>query len=226
MKRLVFIVEGYSELEFINQLVRAYFSSQHGFYNIEAFCIQTSTNHKGGFGKYSQLKTDIQRIIRGGKANVVVTTFLDFFRLPNSVPQYQAMLQEPTIDNKIDLLEQGMKQDIGHENFVPYIQKHEFEALLFADNCGFEGLYNKYISNQTQAIIDKYPNPEDINNRPNTSPSKRLMKILEKHGERYDKVTEGNLIAEDIGIAKMLEKCPRFKIWIETLAKKISGDSE
>lgn len=52
------------------------------------------------------------------------------------------------------------------------------------------------------------------------------MKLLEDNGETYDKVTEGNLIAEDVGIAKMLEKCPRFKAWIEKLVEAIGADSE
>lgn len=98
--------------------------------------------------------------------------------------------------------------------------------LLLSDNSGFQGLYDKFVVRQTQFITDAYPNPEDINNHSNTPPSKRLMKLLEDNGETYDKVTEGNLIAEDVGIAKMLEKCPRFKAWIEKLVEAIGADSE
>lgn len=221
MKRLVFIVEGYSELEFIDKLIRPYFAERHQFYQIEAFCIRTSTGNKGGFGKYKQLKDDIQRIIRDGNTNVIITTFLDFFRLPNSVPQYQIMLKESDIDKKITILEDGFSKDIKSDKFIPYIQKHEFEALLFSDNCGFEELYEKKIYTKTQAIIEAYPNPEEINNNPDTSPSKRLIHILNEDGDTYDKVTEGNLIAEDVGITKMLEKCPRFKTWIKTLVERV-----
>jgi hypothetical protein len=48
------------------------------------------------------------------------------------------------------------------------------------------------------------------------------MNILASNGEYYDKVTEGNLIAEDVGLTKMLEKCPRFRTWIETLVQRIT----
>jgi hypothetical protein len=56
-----------------------------------------------------------------------------------------------------------MKEDINVPNFIPYIQKHEFEALLFASNTGFENLYEQRIFEQTTEIIHKYNNPEEIN---------------------------------------------------------------
>lgn len=223
MKRLIFIVEGQTEQEFINGTIRPYFFKKYNFANIQAFCIQTSIGHKGGLVKYSHLTKDIKRSLNG---EVIVTTFLDFFRIPETMPDYDLMVETPTIDKKIEVLEKGMEKDIGNYKFIPYIQKHEFEALLFSDNCGFEGLYEACIYNETQTIISTYPNPENINNAPKTAPSKRLESILENCGERYDKVTEGNLIAEDVGINKMLEKCPRFKAWIETLVERVIEDKE
>ena len=221
MKRLVFIVEGQTEQEFINIVIRPYFLGTHGFANIQVFCIQTSIGHKGGLTKYLHLKKDIQKSLRGD-SDVIVTTFLDFFRIPVTMPNYTLMEQERSIDRKIEILEEGITGDIDDYRLIPYIQKHEFEALLFSDNCGFEEMYEESISNETQAIIDDYPNPEDINNSPKTAPSKRLMNILASNGEYYDKVTEGNLIAEDVGLTKMLEKCPRFRTWIETLVQRIT----
>ncbi|MFK7799922.1 MAG: DUF4276 family protein [Aureispira sp.] len=218
MKRLIFIVEGQTEQEFVNSVIRPYFLENYNFANINAFCIQTATGHKGGLVKYNHLQKDIKRSLSG---DVIVTTFLDFFRIPKTMPNYNLMLTIPTTDEKIAVLENGIKEDIDSYKFIPYIQKHEFEALLFSDNRGFEGLYEPCIYNKTQTIINAYPNPENINNAPETAPSKRLEKILHDCGERYDKVTEGNLIAEDIGINKMLEKCPRFKAWIETLVNRV-----
>lgn len=54
------------------------------------------------------------------------------------------------------------------------------------------------------------------NTCPTGAPSKRLLAIK----ENYDKVIEGNLIALEIGIEKILEKCPRFKAWIEKLINR------
>ena len=45
------------------------------------------------------------------------------------------------------------------------------------------------------------------------------MKILESKKRKYDKIAEGNLIAEEIGFEKIMEKCPRFKNWILNLVE-------
>jgi len=222
MKRLIIIVEGQTEEEFVNVSLRNYFKGK-GIYSISAIKIQTSKGHKGGFVKYTHLKKDIQKVIR--EPNLIVSTFLDFFRIPTSVPNYNEMNQYANIDDKIDILLKGISDDINNNRFIPYIQKFEFEALLFSSNDGFEEMYDKpKIAQATKAIIDNYDNPEDINNHPNTAPSKRLINILAKNGEKYDKIVEGNLIAETVGIETIIEKCPRFKNWLEMLVNNLKEE--
>lgn len=217
MKRLIIIVEGQTEEEFVNISLKNYLSEK-GIFSVSAIKIQTSKGHKGGFVKYTHLKRDIQKVIR--ESDVIVSTFLDFFRIPTSVPNYDEMDQYTNVDDKIDILLEGISDDIDNPKFIPYIQKFEFEALLFSSNDGFEEMYDKpKIVQATQAIIDTYDNPEDINNHPNTAPSKRLINILAENGEKYDKIVEGNLIAETIGIETIIEKCPRFKNWLKMLVE-------
>ena len=48
------------------------------------------------------------------------------------------------------------------------------------------------------------------------APSKRILRIVPE----YDKVMFGNIIALEIGITTILEKCPRFRAWTETLLRK------
>ena len=38
----------------------------------------------------------------------------------------------------------------------------------------------------------------------------------------YEKVTDGNMIALEIGINAILDKCPRFKNWIDILVSETS----
>lgn len=61
--------------------------------------------------------------------------------------------------------------------------------------------------------IRNFDTPEDINDSSETAPSKRLEKIF----IGYSKTTDGMRIAEKIGIQKMMQKCPCFKAWIETI---------
>ena len=95
-----------------------------------------------------------------------------------------------------------------------YIQLHEFEALLFSDNTGFEYYFSEDCAKKTAEIISSYDNPEDINSSPEGAPSKRLLAI----NPDYRKVLEGNLIALQIGINTILRKCPRFSVWIKRMA--------
>ncbi len=215
MKRLRIVTEGGTEETFVNEILRPHLFEKQIF-DVAGLRIQTSQGHKGGFVNYQHLKNDVTRILK--ESNVVVSTFVDFFRIPTSMPDYELMTQAVKADQKIEILENGLTKDINHPNFVPYIQKFEFEALLFSNNQGFSRMYNEpSIASATQAIIDQYDNPEEINNHPNTAPSKRIQKIFEAHGMNYNKIFEGNLIALEIGIHTILEKCPRFRAWIEKL---------
>jgi hypothetical protein len=215
MKRLRIVTEGGTEETFVNEILRPHlFENQ--IFDVAGLRIQTSQGHKGGFVNYQHLKNDVTRILK--ESNVVVSTFVDFFRIPTSMPDYELTTQAIKADQKIEILENGLIKDINHPNFIPYIQKFEFEALLFSNNQGFSSMYNEpSIAQATQAIIDEYDNPEEINNHPNTAPSKRIQKILAEQGMTYDKVFEGNLIALEIGIHTILEKCPRFRAWVEKL---------
>ena len=80
---------------------------------------------------------------------------------------------------------------------------------------GFESYFSRNEARQTSAIITAYENPEDINSSPEGAPSKRLLSIKPD----YNKVLEGNLIALEIGIHVILEKCPRFAEWMNEIVK-------
>jgi hypothetical protein len=215
MKRLRIVTEGGTEETFVNEILRPHLFEKQIF-DVAGLRNQTSQGHKGGFVNYQHLKNDVTRIVR--ESGVVVSTFVDFFRIPTSMPDYELMTQAVKADQKIEILENGLTKDINHSNFIPYIQKFEFEALLFSNNQGFSRMYNEpSIAHATQAIIDQYDNPEEINSHRNTAPSKRIQRILEAQGMTYNKVVEGNLIAEEIGIHTILEKCPRFRSWVEKL---------
>ena len=63
-----------------------------------------------------------------------------------------------------------------------------------------------------------FTNPEEINNDPNTAPSKRLLKNI----KGYNKIVDGVAILESTGLAKILEKCQRFSDWLDKIVSKTS----
>ena len=95
------------------------------------------------------------------------------------------------------------------------------ETLHFSDpEEGFD-LESEKIKNSVLEICKQYNNVEDINGSEHGAPSKRLNSIYKADGKKYEKIIDGIDIAELTGIEKILEKCPRFRNWIETLIENL-----
>lgn len=217
MKNIFIVVEGYSELEFVNNLLAPYLI-QSGADIVKPYPVATNAalGKKGG-GKYKHLREELLRSVKYSPEKIV-STFFDYYAFPADAPDYAACKQGTSVDERILCLEQAIKNDIAPNNhrFIPYLQKHEFEALLFSSNDGFKTHYNE-IAEETGKIINQYPNPEEINDNPATAPSKRILNFIPS----YNKVLHGNILALEIGIETILERCPRFHNWIEMLINSI-----
>lgn len=55
--------------------------------------------------------------------------------------------------------------------------------------------------------------PENINDNPQTAPSKRILNALPE----YDKVIHGTSIATEIGLSTIRQSCPHFDAWLVKL---------
>lgn len=213
MIRLVFIVEGDSEIIFIDKIVIPYLYSL-GYTN-PMYCQTVITNRKqhkkGGIGSYGKFKNEIQRTLAQG--NVLVTTLIDFYGLPSSFPSFSLN------SIAIDRIESDIHKEFNFtEYFIPYIQKHELESLMFSSRKALELVIDDSSQlNEIDKILQAFQNPEDINNSIETAPSKRLEKIFD-----YDKVADGNIVFEEMRIDEILEKCPRFKNWVEKITKTLN----
>lgn len=220
MKNIFLVVEGYSELQFVNNLLAPYLI-QNGANLVRPFPVATNAplGKKGGGKTYKHLREELLRSVAYSPEKIV-TTFFDYYAFPADAPDFQTCKQQIGIDEKIVCLEQAIKNDIAPNNhfFIPYLQKHEFEGLLFSSNIGFES-YFPQCANATQLIITQYANPEEINDNPQTAPSKRIINLI----PTYNKVLDGNILALEIGINTMLERCPRFRSWVEMLVKLVNS---
>ena len=59
----------------------------------------------------------------------------------------------------------------------------------------------------------QFPTPEDINDSPDTAPSRRVLNVF----ERYQKPLMGVLAVEAIGLDTLRRDCPLFSAWIGKL---------
>lgn len=213
MRRLVFIVEGKSEAQFINRILIPYLSSKVGLEGIHMHAQQIITNRKksfhGGNVSFGKLARDVRNVARTG--DVLVTTLIDFFRLPTDYPGYT------TDSSQLDAIEEAIREalapDVSPDRFLPYIQRHEFETLLFSNMEGFGALIDdKKVLEKLESIERAYSNPEDINGNPQTAPSKRLGRIF-----NYEKVSDSFIVLSAIPVDTIRMKCPRFNRWLEQL---------
>ncbi len=60
---------------------------------------------------------------------------------------------------------------------------------------------------------DKFPNPEYINDKPETCPNRRIGNVIPE----YQKDPFGTIIANSIGLDKIRTECPHFHEWLEKL---------
>lgn len=217
MKRLEIIVEGQTEKEFVNTVLQPYFL-RFGTVSVSPICVRTSSNGRGGLVNYEHLRNDILKSLKSKDTELVVSMFVDYFRIPEKrMPEYAEWENEANHAKRATMMEEAIARQINDRRFVPYIQMHEFEALLYSSNAGFAKYWPEAKVDDINKIISIFHNPEEINTTPAGAPSKRLMSI----SPDYDKVVEGNIIALEIGIDTMMEKCPRFSRWINILRSKL-----
>lgn len=148
MKRVFIVAEGQTEQEFVNTVLAPYLR-RFEIYSVTPILINTSKSSHGGFVNYQHLANTINGLLSGTSNDFIVTTFVDFFRIPNNMPRYTECILKGLKYDQIECLETAMDESINDRRFFPYIQLHEFEALLFSNNNGFEYLFDKKFANQT-----------------------------------------------------------------------------
>ncbi|MCK6600348.1 MAG: DUF4276 family protein [Bacteroidetes bacterium] len=217
IRGIYILVEGQTEEEFVKSLLLPFFHA-HEFYDVRAILMSTSPGHKGGAVTYSRFKKNAETLL-SSQQDIIVTSLIDFFRLESDFPKYSEGKKLNSVGERVAFYEQACAVDINHPRFIPNIQLHEFEGLLFTSTKGFDLFPD--LSDQSKEkignIIRDYPNPELINDGSLTAPSKRLEKII----PGYQKPFHGPLIALENSFELIIEKCPRFKAWVELLLLRV-----
>jgi hypothetical protein len=224
--RIHVLAEGQTEEGFVNEILAPALAA-HDIV-VDVHCITTGrhrgTVFRGGLVNYEHLARDLTLWMKGDQnEDSWFTTMFDFYGLPSNFPGLGTL--PPTLDapDRVAVLEAGLYKDITSrlaalpvsQRFIPYIQLHEFEALLFADPEAFLEAFpdSRHAVMRLSAIREKFLNPEDINDKPLTAPSKRILDLLPD----YQKPVAGLLIAQRIGLAAIRAVCPRFDAWITRL---------
>jgi len=220
--RLHFIVEGQTEEAFVNRVLLKHLAS-HSVW-VDARCVMTSRKgsvvHRGGLSSYTKAKKDIILWMKEDQnSDSFYTTMFDLYALPRDFPGFDKVQSISDPRDRVIKLEEAVLKDINHPRFIPYLQLHEFEALILADPQKLDWLYFEHeqaIKNLVE-MVSKYDSPELINDGVDTAPSKRIIKEIPEYEGM--KPTAGPLAVEKIGIKTLRERCPHFNCWLEKLEK-------
>ncbi|TQR33124.1 ATPase [Campylobacter sp. MIT 99-7217] len=211
--RCYIICEGQSEEKFVKDVLYGYFQSSN--ICLIPLMIPTSKGHKGGGLNYDRVSNFIKKFLNGDK-EAFVTTFFDYYGLDKRF--LEGIKPDTDIYEKIkniqDKFDQKIKGCCDTERFFSHIQPHEFESLLFSDIGKIiqaDAEWKELSICELENIINKFDNPELINNSKETSPSHRLEKIF--HSPKYRKILHGSNIAKEIGIDNIRSKCQHFNSW-------------
>lgn len=212
MSDLVIICEGQTEQLFCNRILKPHLAA-HGVTISNPLIAHSG----GGIVGWNHLRPDILNHHAANNAQII-TTFIDYYGiLPrHNFPDWAAAQLEPDRPTRMTMLEMAMHVDLPGPvaaQFIPYIQLHEFEALVLVDDTAFAtrftpGRYNA----PALAALCTNP-PETINDGLLTAPSKRIEALV----PRYDKKVDGAAIAAVTGLAAIRARCPRFDHWVTTL---------
>lgn len=171
-------------------------------------------NFKGGVTNYVKFKNDAQRLLNSAGA-ALVTTMLDYYRLPQDFPGMKSRPANGTPGQRITHVEDAIARNFDSPpNFVPFLALHEFEAWLFSSPTELpRALYETHKQNQFEAIRAAVFTPEEINERPEFAPSKRIANMF----PAYKKTLHGPTVAVRIGLDQIRKECPHFNEWMNKL---------
>lgn len=222
--RLNFIVEGQTEERFVNTVLRDHFAVQSIV--AVAHCVTTRRDrrahhikYRGGLTTYRHARDDIRRwVLEDKSGSARFTTMFDLYRLPNDFPGYADGARASDPYDRVTILEAALSEDIGDRRFIPYIQLHEFEALLFSDAAKLNTQFPEYPDeiHRLAATASTIGSPELVDDGPTTAPSKRIVAAIPEYESR--KASAGPIVAAKIGLPVLQSKCRHFREWLERLA--------
>ena len=103
MRGTFIIAEGPTEEGIIHESLAPYLQAQ-GIYEVVPIIMQTSKGHKGGAINYDRFKFNVNNLLLRDQG-MLVTSLLDFYKIPANFPEYELSMQSPHIIDKVSGLE-------------------------------------------------------------------------------------------------------------------------
>ena len=226
MSRLLIHVEGQTEEAFVNSVLVPHLYAV-GYTSVSARLVGNARQRgwRGGGRSWEAVRKGILNHLRDDQA-ALATTMVDYYGLPRSWPGRDQAGLQATPKQRAAAVEEAVLQDISvvigyPRRFLPYVVMHEFEGLLFSDPERFaRSLGEPALALEFRAIREEFETPEDIDDSPDTAPSKRVISLYRS----YRKPLDGVSAIEHIGLDAVRKACPLFNAWIVKLEQQATSE--
>lgn len=226
MVEIAIVAEGPSEQQFIVNYLDPYLrQASGGKLFTRAIVVKTGVGAdgkacSGGGGWYSRATAGYDSLIRRLLSQPQlqgVSTMIDYYGFPRDFIKEAGLVAPKCEDLEEKLLECYTKREQPGK-FLPFVVKHEFETLVIAAALhGSSTVFSAAEIRQMAGWKDSSGGVEEINDSPQTSPSKRIIRLKEHSKVRYRKVPDSTDVFDHAPFEAVLKECPRFADWVAKL---------
>ena len=224
MSRVLILVEGPTE----RAIVEHVFAPVLGGKGLFLFPrVVGKPGHKGG-NKFATVRRELKALYHQ-EPNSIVTMLFDYYGLHDDWPGLKEAkgktpyeipgLIEPAIAETVAL---AIGRTFRPGRFIPYIQLHEIESLLFAGPGEMARVFQQPgLESRFAGIVHECGGCELINDNPITAPSKRIQRLFPGYRKGSSVNAHAYRIAQHIGLERIRRQCPHFNEWITKLEQLV-----
>lgn len=221
MKRLYLTVEGQTEQAFAVEVLQPHLA-QFDVHVSKPRLTGLHARRKGRIPSGGLLNSfqhslgDIRRWLREDKSpDARFSIMVDLYSLPKDFPGYDIASRAGNTYQRVKMLHKALAEELNDRRFIPYLQVHEFEALVLSKPEVF-GDWFENVKKQVQnlaADCQTFNTPEEINDGQHTHPKARIKKFIPE----YDENVDGPVLTAGIGLEAIRKACQHFNEWLTIL---------
>lgn len=216
-KSAYILVEGQTEEVLVRDMVTPHLA--HFGWWVTPIIVKTNRpaggpSYRGGATSWKQIEREIRLLLRDSRVDLVTTMF-DYYGLPSECP---GMADRPAggADTRVRHVESSITTEIGDRRFLANLVLHESEAWVFAAAQQLGELFaDDKLAAKLVRDVDNAGGPEEVNDDPNTAPSKRLRRYCPE----FVKTQDGPLAVVELGLDRLRAQCPHLNEWLEKLER-------
>lgn len=220
MKRALILVEGQTEERFVKDVLAPHLAERQLFITptlLTTKVVKNGPNFKGGVTNFDKFESDLRRLLGGagvGAESAMVTTMLDYYRLPDDFPGMATRPAPIDLFTRISHVQTALADYFNDERFLPFLALHEFEAWVFSCPNTLPAVMTEPARQpQFAGICNSVQTPEQINEHPGHNPAA----LIESLFPNYRKKLHGPIATQRMGLKLIRNRCQHFNAWLVRL---------